>query len=178
MHLWTFQVSEALTSLNTDRVLYGPPEHAEFPKAYEWMLEQMQERLPAFTGKHPVWAWTKKPDLRRERWQWEGIWHLIEFEAPEDKCLVSDYDAWHDVLNGFAHHTQHEFDCWEDRWKNPNYRDECLRTWPRIFDLEFWKRDPKWFGGPPVLQVTVDGLRLEWVKSIRSFVGPAKKGAS
>lgn len=140
------------------------------------MLEQMHQRLPAFTGKYPIWAWTKKPDLRNERWRWEGIWHCIEFEAPDDSCLVSDFAAWHDVLNGFAHHTEAEWDEWESgRRKKDSYKAECLRTWPRIFDLDFWKQDPEWFGGPPILQVTVDGLRLEWVKEIRTFIGPKTK---
>jgi len=51
--------------------------------------------------------------MRAARWQWHGIWHLIEFEAPDEACLVSDYDAWHDVLNGFAHHTNAEWDEWD-----------------------------------------------------------------
>ena len=115
--------------------------------------------------------------MRAARWQWHGIWHLIEFEAPDEACLVSDYDAWHDVLNGFAHHTNAEWDEWDTgaRWKDALYKEERLRTWPRIFDLDFWKQDPEWFGGPPVIQVCVDGLRLEWVKGIHTFVGPERK---
>jgi len=177
MRLWTFQVPEALVTLNREGILYGPPEQAEYPEAYKWMKEQMGSRLPSFSGLNPVWAWVVKPDLRRDRWLWEGIWHCIEFEAPEGSFLVSEYDAWHNVLNGFAYHTEAEFESWDARWKSPAYREECLRTWPRVFDLDFWKQDPEWFGEDPVLQATVDGLRLEWVTGIRSFVGP-KKGRS
>jgi len=121
--LWTLQPVSRLVDLERDQIIRGSEEHGMFfkdlPHAYPWMVAQMTKRLPAFSGEFPVWAWTKRKDLRLARWECDvGSWHVqIGFEAPADKVLLSNFDLWHCVLNNSpATLSESEWDRWHQRW--------------------------------------------------------------
>lgn len=104
--------------------------------AYEWMRQQMKEKLPYTSGDYPVWAWPWadyeerfKPD---ERWGPVGEEMVVlGFDVPDNRVLLSDFMAWHQVLNDDA-----IID--EDRSFT---EDEKFISWQRIFnpaDLKGW----------------------------------------
>ncbi len=118
MRVWTIQPIDVWHRLKTTEVLTVDPclidSHgvADNPiDPYKWMNAQMRKRLPACAhARYPWWGWTRwegstrpRPDLRCVAW-WHPLGELsvrIELELPEEHVLLSDYDAWHAVLNGW-----------------------------------------------------------------------------
>ena len=112
MRLWTIQGIEIYKQLQRDEVAYcTEPAWADdekFLKAYDWMAEQMRQRIgepPIKDIKYPMWAWyqytsakSKKPSrsyLDIEK----GISVYMEIEIPDNEVLLSDFSNWHNVLN-------------------------------------------------------------------------------
>lgn len=107
----------------------------EWRTAYNWMRQQMKDKLPYTSGDYPVWAWPWgdyerfKPD---ERWGAVGEkMVVVGFEVPDERVLLSDFMAWHQVLNndGIIDHDE-EFS-----------ENEKIASWQRIFnpaDLKGW----------------------------------------
>ena len=84
---------------------------AHWRHAYGWMRRQMQRQLgpaPA-AGFMPVWAWRwwrgparPRPDLRHRghlRAGTAGV--LLTLELAPSRVLLSDFELWHYVLNGW-----------------------------------------------------------------------------
>jgi hypothetical protein len=137
-----------------------------FKLSYDWMSEQMRLRLPEYPSSHllwPLWAWyqwdsvTKKvPDLRCYR-------HLknyvrIEFEIDDSLVLLSEFEAWHYVLNDWMlKNDEHDGD------ENPDEEDK-RKSWNNIFDLSFL--------GPKdcnAIQATFWELNINQVKKVKEF---------
>jgi hypothetical protein len=101
--LWTVQTREVWEEFQRKGVLRAEGRRVipEFREAYQWLMEQMKERLPGYSGRYPLWAWYHpKPDLRYAGLLPRGTRGVrIEFVAPVDRILLSDFDAWHAVLN-------------------------------------------------------------------------------
>lgn len=65
MRLWTIQPATLYELLKTEKVIRGEPSKSEyinkckFSSAYEWMSEQMKQRVgnPPDGVKYPIWAW-------------------------------------------------------------------------------------------------------------------------
>ena len=201
--LWTIQHPGAWADLQNIGVYRADPDHQDEDFrdiSYPWMKEQFKKRVPEARGLTLIWAWkTPKPDLRSHRWFYPKGMEMvrIEFEAPEDLILVSDYDMWHNVLNRFFVPL-----CREEEEHHWNGRDTLLDTlldqglsrrdahervrkhfsekthesWERIFDLEAMSKlmeDP-YYGGSsslPYHQVVFEELPLEWVKKVDHFKG-------
>ncbi len=79
-----------------------------FRSAYGYMAEQLEKRVgkPPCGVHYPVWAWHTwegkrgRRDLRFSGYAPRGTEMVqIEFEAEEGSFLLSDFDAWHLVLN-------------------------------------------------------------------------------
>lgn len=198
MRLWSIQSPCRLAHLSEHGVLHGDWDYLRnseddfYIRPYKWMAKAMAARLPEFSGKAPIWAWPKKYDLRLERWQWGDKWKVcIEFEAPDDRVVLSDYDLWHSVLNDFpvslteAEHNAY-FERYDERnkylidvrgfgyrkagrWTEREFQREKEVSWDRIFDPDLpW--DDQWLGeGPRRWQATLDGLQEEWVTGVRVF---------
>lgn len=82
----------------------------DFLAAYRWMAAAMFRHGINTHGHPPVWAWHSykppyrhKPDLR-------ASYHLappgtrairLVIDLPDQLALLSDFDAWHAVLNNF-----------------------------------------------------------------------------
>ena len=127
----------------------------DFRPAYAWMVKEMERRIgPRPSGVcWPVWAWYKtngrigRVDLRRsEHWTVEPS-VCIEFEMSDDRVLLTDFDAWHCVLNNWAClENQAEadaFDRLEETLSTEAFQKRLEATWQRIFRLEphedyFW----------------------------------------
>jgi hypothetical protein len=102
------------------------PQHAELSKrgrlrgrwrfvdryqvgAYRWMVGAMERRGVVTGGRPPVWAWhsfdpprRRRPDLRCSGLLPRGTRGVrVGVEAPDSLVVLSGFDAWHAVLNGW-----------------------------------------------------------------------------
>ena len=188
MILWTIQPEEAYEELNKTGVLRcnkNKIEDLDFwgPK-YKWMAEQMKKRIRSTPVgvEYPVWFWykrkgeRKKPDLRSKREFCEKgkTMYLIEANIPDEDVLLSDFMAWHFVLNEtHTYHsakTEEEFDRL-DEWLNSLSQDErekeIEKSWETIFDIEPYKND--FCENGYWVQATVWELKKENVVKVRKF---------
>lgn len=155
MRLWTIQTKEAHQRLLETGRLYGDWRRAErdFKSAYKWLCAQMEQRGIRLKGRPPIWAWTHKPDMRIAAHSWRGKNGVVrlEIEVPDDQVLVSNFEAWHCVLNdhylvthdselaGMFDHPQHEVEAsWQKIFQLehinalPGYTDLAQATFPEI----------------------------------------------
>lgn len=175
MRLWSIQplaVWEALEA-SEDGKLFVDPDHEgvwqEFRTAYEWLAKEMKKRIPGYQDHpngYPWWAWTIKPDMRRE------IWHcakgnkfvLIEITLPTDQICLTDFDIWNIVLSKrYVSWNDEEQDTWDaewetrfgkKHWKKEEVSADILaehtarveESWLHVFDFNNPNRDPEYWG--------------------------------
>ena len=106
----------------------------------------MEKRIgsPPAGLKYPVWEWHmlnwkhRKPDLRTERWCYGSgneDYVCIEFEAPEEQVLLSDFDAWCIILsNCLINESEKEAD------RVDAYYDSLSEEEQEAFRDENWQR--------------------------------------
>lgn len=149
-----------------------------FLKAYDWMAEQLKKKTPSPKGADlPVWAWYRygglnqaKPDLRRNAHLKRGEKGVrIEFEVPENLVLLSNFDAWHAVLNDWCFSINNEeYDYYKKMEKTcPKavFNEMKWQSWLKIFDLNLLD-DPSTDG----VQAVLWELKIEWVKKVDFFI--------
>jgi hypothetical protein len=79
----------------------------EFAAAYDWMRWQMHRRIDGYTGRYPMWLWARirRYDLtslvRHSAAEFPGQ-VLLTLRVPAGRVVLSDFMAWHSVLNGGA----------------------------------------------------------------------------
>ena len=152
-----------------------------FRPAYQWLMGQMNQRIPGYNGAFPIWFWySPKPDLRRSGYWAGGQRGLrIELEVPFAKILLSDFNTWHCVLNRWhLSISSRESRKWDRKTNGFNhfnaklpapYEDELQSTWERIFDLSLIRRAKLW-GAAGRIQGVVDRVLLSEVRDIKEFV--------
>lgn len=205
MYLWSIQEEEVWQEIQEagtyrcdpyksellqpmDKALIGKKLEPQFEAAYEWLAEQMEQRI----GKRPegirfpVWAWYKyggkrKSDLRKERWvNGEGGQRLVclELEVPDAQVLLSDYGEWHAVLGGICPIADNEEE-WDrlnaflENADNATAKSFLHKNWKRVFDVEPFKNE--WTTRGEDVQATFWELKREYVMKVRPFVTVSKK---
>ena len=150
----------------------------DFKHAYRWLVEQMEIKIgPRPEGvTWPVWAWYMhrnrkgRLDLRREENWCDEPSVCIECEIPDDQVVLSDFIAWHFVLNRSSCLFEQELDEALDLVIERSSDEVAQRlkeaTWPNIFDL-FERPDNRWMGEVEDIQATFWELRREQVLSVR-----------
>ena len=146
--------------------------------AYHWMARQLKYKTPPPKGVNlPVWAWYRygglnqiKPDLRKSAHLKRGERGVrIEFEVAENLVLLSNFDAWHAVLNNWCCSlNMKEYDYYEKMEKicsKTEFEEMKHKSWLKIFDLDLLD-DP----GTDAIQAVLWELRLEWVKKVDFFI--------
>ena len=184
--MWTIQPVETWERLQTSGCLYtdGRRIPSELRFAYRWMRQQMRSRIPGYGGRYPWWGWAHpKPDLRRAGHlprSTRGV--RLELELLDEEALVSDFNAWHAVLNrGYLALDETEFDDFYQHfdavvpdphaWPPPEpWHAAIVSSWERIFNLDRLAADPDWWGPVTHVQVTFECLRLEDVRHVDCFV--------
>lgn len=147
MRVWTFQSPEVYETIMTYGVHHADIERGsyEFKNAYDWMVEQMSERIPAGkTPGYPVWVWYKwdgkniRPDLRRMEFRdREEDMYLLELEIPDNEVLLSDFDAWHAVLNdSIISEDEAEIDWYYDEATPEEQEKFKERNWLLVFETD------------------------------------------
>lgn len=189
MKLWSIQKKEVIDSLNK----YGVVEtsklfiHEDRILAYDWIKKQMllNEKLDiefSNDNYYPIWAWTKRPDLRSSSLLNKGCKGvLISLEIDESKVLLSDFYKWHLVLSKsylpLSESDDDTFDTFllEKGLKSllfdilpQDVRELIIKSWERIFDFN---DDSDYWGQPHnrVIQATIPKILFSEVISIKEF---------
>ena len=181
MKLWTVQPKAALDALAQTGVFrcqreksYNLTKPGSLEKPYQWMMEQMRRRIgpPPARVEYPVWAWhtwefaRRAPDvdsaafLRRTEEK-----ALLTLDVPEDRALLSDFDAWQMALQGFyvaGDLPDAEYDALLERLESlteAELRRETENSWVRVFDVSPVKREG--FARGKFIQATLWEIRRE-----------------
>ena len=195
MILWSIQSEGAWQTLETSGVLRASQALAEslFAGAYRWMTEKMRERIgpPPSPDAWPVWAWSQWAGVRRQRPDLRSVGHLargergvrMELEAPASMVLLSDFELWHYVLNGWylpasladgerfdallaSKGFAHPGDVAEEEGE---IHDRIRASWDRIFDLDWAEPDVASSRDEKSIQGTLWELSIEQVRVVRRF---------
>lgn len=191
MRLWTIQPIEVWEELNNKGYFICDPIKADyisdkewnFKKSYDWLVIQMEQKI-GYKPKgvsYPIWAWHtrdwqhKKPDLRNVGLGTKGEKSVcIEIEIPDNCVLLSDYDAWHYVLNDWF------FDCSsnEEEWEKVHKKFDRLskerqlvikeQSWQKIFNISAFENE--WFQRGRYIQATFWVLYLKDVVNVKFFI--------
>lgn len=192
MILWTIQPLEVYELLiNTGsyvcdktkaETLNGDTSDDTFIKAYDWLVAQMDARgIPHPKGvEYPVWAWhtrdwkRKQPDLRRNEYGKRGETSVcLEIEVPDELVLLSDFDAWHYVLNEiyFDDSTcEEEWEKIQDDFDKLSFQEQKRLTkesWQKIFDIT--PIDTEWAVVGRYIQAVFWELKKENIRKVRFF---------
>jgi hypothetical protein len=167
---WTNQTIEAWNEALNKGYLVGNPDYIweEFKEPYHWMMEQMKKRLHYYNGEYPIWVWTEKPDLRRSGHFNRGTYAVrLQVEMPSEHVLLSDFDAWHMVLNdGFLPLTWEEDELY-DKGQSKRTKEE---SWERIFELEQLRKSELWNNSEQWLQGVTGRVNIKQVKKVTEFI--------
>ncbi|WP_263117602.1 DUF3841 domain-containing protein [Bacillus subtilis] len=135
--------------------------------AYKWMMHQMEKRI-GFSD-FPVWLWTEKPDVNQDGHLdpfKKGI--LLSVELDESDVLLSDFDAWHCVLNDwFCSLTEEE----DDKFKKGILNMGIEESWERIFDIDLFPQSEMW-GGEQKLQGVTGRIECSKFIELEEFIAP------
>ncbi len=146
-----FEHDEFLKDEALDEKKYG----WSFLQAYKWLKEQMDEKGIKYSvnNDHMIWSWYQwagvkmsKPDKR-----YASVFNymkepyvLMELEVNPNRVLLSDYHAWHDVLNYSYLAEEEDADRFKERfnyYKEKPLSDldahkEMTESWKQIFDFQ------------------------------------------
>jgi hypothetical protein len=169
MRIWTIQTKAAWDTLMTEGILRARAEHqsTDWPGAYAWMRDQMIRRigLPPLPDAAPLWGWHRwlnktqpRPDLRSIRHYWHppGPYVLIECDLPCSAVVLSDFSAWHLVLNNrYVSVSEEDDEAYEAEMGRYRARpdDSALaalgerlhKSWERVIDMDALA-EPYWHG--------------------------------
>ena len=186
MRLWTIQPLEVLEILERDGVFRCDSTKIpipEFREAYDWLVHEMNLRIggPPDGVRYPVWAWYildnahKKPDLRKERWGYGrgGEQYVcIEIEIPDNQVLLSDFDAWSNILlHALLSDTESEDKALEAYYQLLSPEEQLAfkhTNWQRVFDISPFMNE--WTRRGECVQATFWELKAEQIVSCRRFI--------
>lgn len=157
MILWTIQPVEVYNQI-LEKGYYSCVEQKSefleiesFKKAYDWYIQKMTLQVGNAPRevKYPVWAWYKrngkhkKPDLRENGYAKTGTKMVcMEIEISDENVLLSDFDAWHFVLNDYYFSqaaSEEEWDKEQDLFDflpEIKQQEKKEQSWNFIFDVK------------------------------------------
>lgn len=181
--LWTIQDEAAYEVFQETGVLRANPNHllfdGELLHAYDWMAAQMHRRIGAAPDgvQYPVWAWyqwegkRKRMDLRKSGYANRGTPMVqITLEADIKDFLLSDFDAWHIVLN--QHYMADNEQDWDTFYANggDHRTDEIVKSWEKIFDLTRCTSGWDYAPDRQTVQATLWEIHISQVKKVEHFI--------
>ena len=154
MIMWTIQPYNVYQQLVKEGYLYCDPnqsenlQYSDFRLAYRWMIKQLKAKAgqPCNQVTTPLWAWYRSHDYRHQRpdFRWCKTYPdevCIEFDIPEEKVLLSDFEGWHFVLNNWYYSSATSDEEWErdEKWfaslSKQKQQPVKEKSWQRIFDI-------------------------------------------
>lgn len=183
MIIWTIQPYAVYQRIIKTGHFYSDPklsfdlkDDIDFQRSYRWMIEQMRRKVgaPENEGSYPIWAWYKhdyqhkRPDFRRVRDYSDEV--CIELEIPDKKVLLSDFEAWHYVLNNWYYSpatSEKEWNQsidWLDSLPEKERQKVKRKSWNRIFDITPRKGD--WTKNGDVVQACFWALSRDQMRKV------------
>lgn len=106
----------------------------------------------------------------------------VDFLVSSDRVLLSDFEAWHAVLNcWYLPLSEEESENWDIRceragikigwenWSPPSpFKEVLMRSWKRIFDRELLKTHPDYIGGETI-QACIENVYMDEVVTVTYF---------
>lgn len=115
----------------------------------------------------PIWLWSTKPNLNDEGHFNKGTKAVcLTVEIPDNKVLLSDFDAWHCVLNNCFCSLMDEEDKLFEQGKLNISKEQ---SWERIFDLEQLRKSEMWRGNDQITQDVTPVISKEQILNIEHF---------
>lgn len=194
MILWTIQPRKLYEEImETGSYAFDAtknPFRNDYEEAYAWIEQAMSDRgiRRNHTSDPLVWAWHtwdgahRLPQLNDEYlWSDDPMWRnsehekdshgrdevLLEIEVPDDQVLLSDYDAWHFVLNEGYYGEARSDDEADAEWKwfatlPANEQKQLMEaSWLKIFNISRVENDTR--GSVNYIQATFFGLKKEQI---------------
>lgn len=151
MIIYTIQPKQILNKLIADKK-YTCDAHKshyknDFNKEYRWMALQMDNKSIPHPKNliYPIWGWYRmngcEPTLKELKEFTSNNDIILKLNIPTDKILLSDYDAWHYVLNDIWYDdstTEYEFNLMHEYFDAlPYSKQNKLKkeSWLKIFDI-------------------------------------------
>lgn len=164
--LWDTLQKEGITRVDSWRT------EKDFSQAYQWLKLQMKKRVRGYRGGDLFWAWAEKPPFE-EYYQWGNPGEpkvCLELLIPKKRVLLSDFDLWHHVLNGwYLCLSEKESERLWKRKMTSSFRREQSKSWEKIFDLTLADKYLDWLGGNVRVQATFEYFRRDEVVSVEYF---------
>ena len=154
MKYYTVQKLSAWLDANNKGYLTGNEEYIDkewFLKSYKWMMKQMTKRLINYNNEFPIWLWLDISNISFSELL-NDEWVLLEIELDDEHVLLSNFLAWHHVLN----------DCSLD--------DDCQITKEQSWEYIFNEHDLEKFGygfEDEDLQGTIGKIDCDHIKVIK-----------
>lgn len=186
MRIWTIQSNEVIDIIEKNgEYICDPAKDSAilcFWDAYIWMCIQMDKKKIYHPEKCllPIWGWyrrefkNKKPDLRFGGYAKRGTKCVcIELEIPDEDVLLSDFYAWHSVLNNSPFIDKETEEEWEaefdriDALSPVRYEEEKLQSWQKIFDIE--SVENSFMKKGCYVQATFWKIKKEYIKKVQYF---------
>lgn len=162
-----------------------------FIEAYKWLNQVAYKYKPHWFGDRPVWCWTKRPDMRKQKFIFdkdkplEQDYVILTLEVPEQFILLTHFGLWHSVLNGFPVSLNEPEDNQWDK-KLETYEMNCLpkhleqekqNSWEQIIYNNGFSQtwDEEYVGKQEDLQAIIPSIKLnmlvktEHVKLINKY---------
>lgn len=178
MRLQIVMNSDARRALYRNGYLVGDKSRIlfeDFEPAYCWMAKCMMDKIgspPDGIDPWPMWAWYQRcglgqVDALSDEYADQDLW-VITFDVDRSSIVLSDFGAWHHVLNGWylpdlsaadgGDHESEEFDRkleeadvdWSERPYPAPFDEMVQASWSRIFNVTektsdiqatFWRLD-------------------------------------
>lgn len=158
-----------------------------FFHAYQWLKYQMNQKGIKYhhANEQIIWAWyqwagenKKAPDKRYQSVYnyFEDPYVLLELEINPERVLLSDYDAWHYVLNYWHLSSDREsekfsksFDFYRKKPLAGLANEQIQNTWLSIFDLDKSKKILNIESNNQQIQATFFELFFNDVKKVHFF---------
>lgn len=190
LKIWTIQPEVVWNILKSQGYFFCDPQKSDFliedcgfRDAYKWLIKEMEKRIgPRPKGiKTPIWGWylrdwkNKKPDLRESGYGKRGTPLVcIALELPVNQVVLTDFNAWHSVLNRWYIDDSQTEEEWkkiiENYEKLPYEKQNKLmkESWQTIFDIRPYKTD--WRSNGAYVQATFWKLNMSQVKDAQYFI--------
>lgn len=190
MRLWTIQPIEVYEEIEKNGYYACNIEKARegdeyfdicFKDAYDWLVEKMKEKIgePPEGICYPVWAWhtydwkRKSSDLRARQGKRGQKMVRLEIEIPDNEVVLTDFDAWHNVLNKWYAidcNNEEEYDIEYAKFEKLSPEEQkriTIESWNKIFDLTPINTD--WIINGAYIQATFWKLNKDQIKKVKFF---------
>lgn len=186
MRLWTIQPPEVINILEKNGEFTCDTKLSEnykdFHDAYLWLVKQMDDKKIFHPDglTLPLWAWHTFDKKHVQPNLASGMLGIpnqkcvcIEFEIPDKDVLLSDFDAWHYVLNNSWYDESKNEEEWENMhaWFDSldfKTQQELIETsWQKIFDTTLINSD--WNSNGHYVQATFWVLKKSMIKNVTYF---------